>query len=185
MEASATTQISRLQKMGVKELRVEYEKAFGKPTKSRNRKQLFSQIARKLQADRVGETGEAPIQPTLTVKFERKKEAGKKAKAETKKTPGKKTEAASTAAKRIRQAKPIGERDPRLPKVGTIITKTYKGKTLNVRVLEQGFEYEGQVFRSLSGLAKHITGQIINGFLFFALIPKVADPAKSGKGKKG
>jgi len=175
MEASATTQISRLQKMGVKELWVEYEKAFGKPTKSRNRKQLFSQIARKIQADRVGETGgDEPIQPTLTVKFERKKEAGKKAKAETKKTP----------AKKIRQAKPMGERDPRLPAVGTTITKTYKGKTLNVQVLEQGFEYEGQVFRSLSGLAKHITGQIINGFLWFGLIPKVADPAKGGKGKR-
>jgi len=39
-------------------------------------------------------------------------------------------------------------------------------------------------FRSLWGLARHITGQIINGFLFFALLPKVADPAKGGKGKK-
>jgi hypothetical protein len=73
MEASATTQISRLQKMGVKELQQEYEKAFGKPTKSRNRKQLFSQIAKKIQADRVGETGgDGSIKPTLTVKFERK-----------------------------------------------------------------------------------------------------------------
>jgi hypothetical protein len=176
MEASATTQISRLQKMGVKELQQEYEKAFGKPTKSRNRKQLFSQIARKIQADRAGETsGDGSIKPTLTVKFERKKTAkpaGKKAKAEKKKTTATKTEAAETTKKKTRQAKPIGQRDPRLPAVGTTITKTYKGKTLNVRVLEKGFEYEGQVFRSLSGLARQITGQIINGYLFFQLLDR-------------
>jgi hypothetical protein len=172
MEASATTQISRLQKMGVKELQQEYEKAFGKPTKSRNRKQLFSQIAKKIQADRVGQTGgDGSIKPTLTVKLERKKTTGKKATAKTAKTSAKKT-AKTTTEKKARQAKPIGERDPRLPAVGTTITKTYKGKTLNVRVLEKGFEYDGQVFRSLSGLARQITGQIINGFLFFQLLDR-------------
>ncbi|MFC1476290.1 DUF2924 domain-containing protein [Candidatus Zixiibacteriota bacterium] len=161
MEASATTQISRLQKMGLKELRAEYEKVFEKPTKSRNRKQLFSQIAKKIQADRGGhQTGDAPTKPTLTVKFERKKKATAGAK--------KKTAAAKKAAK----PRPIGQRDPRLPKVGTTITKTYKGKTLNVRVLEKGFEYDGQVFRSLSGLAKHVTGAIWNGFGFFGLLQK-------------
>lgn len=161
MEASATTQVSRLQKMGLKELRAEYEKAFGKPTKSRNRKQLFSQVAKKIQADRAGhQTGDAPTKPTLTVKFERKKKTKAGAK--------KKTAAVKKAAK----PRPIGQRDPRLPKVGTTITKTYKGKTLNVRVLEKGFEYKGQVFRSLSGVAKHVTGSIWNGFLFWGLIPR-------------
>jgi hypothetical protein len=38
--------------------------------------------------------------------------------------------------------------------------------------LEKGFEYEGQVFRSLSGLARQITGQIINGFLFFGFVDR-------------
>jgi hypothetical protein len=167
MEASATTQISRLQKMGVKELWAEYEKAFGKPTKSRNRKQLFSQIAKKIQTDRAGQTGgDGPIKPTLTVKFERKAKG---------KQDRKTSKAADKKEKKTgkeKPAKPLGERDPRLPAVGTTITKTYKGKTLNVRVLEKGFEYEGQVFRSLSGLAKQITGQIINGFLFFQLLDR-------------
>ncbi|MFC1476200.1 DUF2924 domain-containing protein, partial [Candidatus Zixiibacteriota bacterium] len=62
--------------------------------------------------------------------------------------------------------------DPRLPKVGTTITKKYKGKTFNVRVLEKGFEYNGQVFRSLSGIAKHVTGSIWNGYGFFNLLGK-------------
>ena len=178
MSAGATTQISRLQKMGLQELREEYEKAFGKPTKSRNRKQLFSQIAKKLQSDRGGQTLDMTSgKPTLTVKYQpKKKAAGKKTKAESKKTAGKKTSTkktvSATTAKKPRQTKPIGQRDPRLPKVGTIITKEYKGQTINVRVLEKGFEYDGDVFRSLSAVAKHVTGSIWNGYLFFQLIKR-------------
>ena len=36
-------------------------------------------------------------------------------------------------------------------------------------VLERGFEYTGQVFRSLSGIAREITGTPWNGFAFFGL----------------
>ena len=49
MNASATTLVSRALQMDLNELRAEYERICGNPTKSRNRKQLFSQIARKLQ----------------------------------------------------------------------------------------------------------------------------------------
>jgi hypothetical protein len=57
--------------------------------------------------------------------------------------------------------------DSRLPPPGTILTRPYKGQPLQVRVLPGGFEYEGQVYRSLSAVAKHITGAHCNGFLFF------------------
>ena len=66
MDANATTQISRLQKMGLQELRAEYEKAFGKPTKSRNSKQLLSQIARRLQdGSSTEKTGRLESRPPL------------------------------------------------------------------------------------------------------------------------
>jgi len=39
-------------KMDLKELRIEYERLFGKSTKSRNRKQLFAQIAKKVQEEK-------------------------------------------------------------------------------------------------------------------------------------
>jgi hypothetical protein len=58
-------------------------------------------------------------------------------------------------------------RDPRLPIPGTIIAKLYKGKKLEVKVLEKGFEYKGKVYRSLSAIAKDVSGNIWNGFLFF------------------
>ena len=52
---------------------------------------------------------------------------------------------------------------------GTIITRQYKGQTLQVRVLADGFEFDGAVYNSLSAVAKAITGSHCNGFLFFRL----------------
>jgi hypothetical protein len=59
--------------------------------------------------------------------------------------------------------------DHRLPPPGSIITRPYKGESLQVKVLDHGFEFEGEVFSSLSAVAKKITGQHMNGFLFFRL----------------
>ena len=70
--------------------------------------------------------------------------------------------------------KPIAasERDPRLPSPGTVLTRLYKGRLLEVTVLADGFAYAGVRFRSLSALAKHVTGSHTNGFLFFGLVGK-------------
>lgn len=57
--------------------------------------------------------------------------------------------------------------NPRLPIPGTIISRKYKHKKHNVTVLEDGFEYDGQKYRSLSAIAKVITGSHWNGFNFF------------------
>jgi len=59
------------------------------------------------------------------------------------------------------------EHDDRLPPPGTILTRPYKGRLLQVQVLPEGFEYDGQVYASLSAVAKAITGSHCNGFLFF------------------
>ena len=73
--------------------------------------------------------------------------------------------AATAAATRVLRFQP----DDRLPPAGTVLTRKYKGVVLQVRVLADGFEYEGQVFPSLSAVAKHITGSHCNGYLFFRL----------------
>ena len=59
------------------------------------------------------------------------------------------------------------QQDDRLPLPGTIITRNYKGRQLQVQVLRDGFEFDGQVYRSLSAVAKAITGSHSNGYLFF------------------
>jgi len=60
-------------------------------------------------------------------------------------------------------------KDKRLPIPGTVITKEYKGTNYQVRVLEKGFEYNGKIYKTLSAIAKEITGAHWNGYLFFNL----------------
>ena len=57
----------------------------------------------------------------------------------------------------------------RLPAPGTILTRSYRGQALEIKVLVEGFEFAGQAFKSLSAVAKAITGSHCNGFLFFRL----------------
>lgn len=61
------------------------------------------------------------------------------------------------------------ERDSRLPAIGTVITKTYHGQTLEVKVLENGFEYQGNVYKSISRVAMEIVKRPISGYVFFGL----------------
>lgn len=74
------------------------------------------------------------------------------------------------AAQRTRKAQGR-ERDPRLPAPGTVIERDYQGQVIRVKVLDEGFEYAGETYRSLSTVAKVATGTIWNGFLFFGLTP--------------
>ena len=64
---------------------------------------------------------------------------------------------------------PVRPRDNRLPAPGSIITKTYRGKTIEVKVLGNGFEYEGKVFKSISRVAMTIVKRQISGYVFFGL----------------
>jgi hypothetical protein len=59
--------------------------------------------------------------------------------------------------------------DPRLPTPGSLIAKKYRERTLVVKVLDDGFEYEGRHYTSLSTIAGEITGTRWNGFAFFHL----------------
>jgi len=66
-------------------------------------------------------------------------------------------------------------RDPRrpdLPAVGTVLTRQWHGQEIRVEVLEDGFEWDGVVYRSLSAVAKAITGARWNGKLFFGLVQR-------------
>ncbi|MDP3791253.1 MAG: DUF2924 domain-containing protein [Candidatus Omnitrophota bacterium] len=60
-------------------------------------------------------------------------------------------------------------RDRRLPMPGTLITKNYKGVEIRVKILEKGFEYNGKTYKTLTAIAKEITGSHWNGYLFFNL----------------
>jgi DUF2924 family protein len=52
---------------------------------------------------------------------------------------------------------------------GTRLLREWQGQTHHVTVVERGFEYEGKVWRSLSGIARSITGTPWSGPVFFGL----------------
>ncbi len=53
-----------------------------------------------------------------------------------------------------------------------MITRTYKGHEIVVMVLDGGFECQDQIYRSLSAVAREITGTNWNGYMFFRLTSK-------------
>lgn len=82
---------------------------------------------------------------------------------------------AANAANAAKKVKAPRERDPRLPAVGTVLTKTYKGAEYWITCGESDFtlanRHDGPdvPFKSLSLIAKTITGKTWNGYLFFGL----------------
>ena len=58
-------------------------------------------------------------------------------------------------------------RDKRLPIPGAIIRKEYKDQLIEVKVLENGFEYQGKGYKTLSSVATAVTGDHVNGYTFF------------------
>jgi len=60
-------------------------------------------------------------------------------------------------------------RDYRLPIPGTTIHKEHKNQTHVILVLKDNFEYKQRRYKSLSAIAKKITGSHWNGYGFFGL----------------
>ena len=64
---------------------------------------------------------------------------------------------------------PKPKRNPAGIVVGTILERIWKGKKYTVIARENGFELNGQPYRSLSGVASAITGTSWNGKKFFGV----------------
>lgn len=52
---------------------------------------------------------------------------------------------------------------------GSKITRSYKGIVHTVEVISNGYLYNGKQYKSLSGIAKAITGKSWNGKVFFGV----------------
>jgi hypothetical protein len=65
-----------------------------------------------------------------------------------------------------------GPTAPPRPAPGTVLTRRYKGRTIAVSVRQDGFEHDGQVFGSLTAVAKAVTGgSHQSGNAFFGRAP--------------
>ena len=59
--------------------------------------------------------------------------------------------------------------DPRKPSAGTRLIREWAGVEHEVTVERDGFEYQGRRYKSLSAIARAITGTRWNGWRFFGL----------------
>ncbi len=151
--------IVALRRLSAPELREEYLKAFGEPTQSRNKDWLFRQVAWQFQALAEGGLSERAKRRAS----ELARESDVRPRSRQLLTPG----LPLAAAPRIVQVGPVRDRKAPLP--GTVLCRDYRGQNVVVRVLEDGFEWNGRVFGSLSAVAKAVTGAHWNGHLFFGL----------------
>ena len=156
MNKTPLHRIHALRQMTVGELRQEWERLHGEPTQSRNKDHLFRRLAWRIQElANGGLSGDAraridELAPTRLQRTRTSQGA----------TPG------GTASP---QPKPIKIRDINMPIAGTVLTRIYKGTEIRVVTLDDGFEYDGRVYGSLTAVAKAVTGQHWNGKLFFGL----------------
>ncbi len=159
MQQSIGAIIRDLQRMTVGELREKWVEVFGEPCRSHNRAYLWKRIAWRIQVNAEGGLSDRAK--------DRARELYREADIRLRPPRGAFDDAGGPG--KAKMAAPGRRRDPRLPAPGTVITREYRSQEITVTVLEDGFEYEGRPYRSLSAIAEAVTGSHWNGYGFFGL----------------
>ena len=81
------------------------------------------------------------------------------------------------ALARIAEGEAVAASVPRAVKAGAHLVREWNGRTYRVEVVEGGYRMDGRTWRSLSGLARHITGTAWSGPRFFGLSKRRAGQA--------
>lgn len=166
---ATTIDLAQLQTLTIKQLKAQIAELTGQTLKSNNRPYLIGKLTKALEAKAAAEAEQA--RNAKKAKTTRKS-AIKKSEKSTKAEKAEKNTKAEKAERRTRiSPRKAGERDPRLPAVGTVLEREHQGKKIRVTVLEDGFRYEGETYNSLSTVARVATGTIWNGFTFFKIAP--------------
>jgi Protein of unknown function (DUF2924) len=151
--ARTAAELAVLSRMTGAELAEKYLVLFGQPARSRNKDFLRKRLAWRIQ-----ELAEGGLSERALARIE---ELG--------------ADALTSRRRPVRAGMPASPRppsggaarDPRLPPAGTVVRRLHGTTEHSVAVLEDGFEYKGGRYRSLSKIARVITGTPWNGYLFF------------------
>ena len=156
MPPNLASEMAALGRLSVRELRSRFATLFGVPTQAHNKLWLVKRLAWRLQALAEGDLSQRARHRAAELVHD----------ADLRLSPPRADQAPADAT--APQAATLRlPADERLPRPGSLLTRRYKGRTLQVEVLEHGFAYAGQVYRSLSAVAQAVTGSHCNGFLFF------------------
>jgi hypothetical protein len=147
-DASVVAQLSALRKMSVVELKQRWEMLFGTPAPNNSRSYLEVRLGNRIQELMLGGLSRDTrrVLDLLVKELE---------------------------GKNTRKAIMI---DPRKPIPGTRLLREWDGAEHSVTVLRDGFDWQGRKFKSLSAVARAITGTQWNGYRFFGLREAGRDP---------
>ena len=166
MKLNVSKEVAALKRLTMRELRTRFAQLFGAAMPTGNRGWLVKRIVWRLQALAEGDLSERTRQRAAELANDadlRILAPPRPAKATVPPAP------ASPPAPGPRNSAADQRPTKSMPRAGTVLTRVYKGKRLEVRVQPDGFDFEGMVYPSLSALAKAITGSHWNGRLFFGL----------------
>jgi hypothetical protein len=139
--AQVLPRLAALQAAPIEELKQQWRELFGKEPPSFNRAYLQSRLAYRIQ-----ELAYGGLKPETRARLE---------------ALGEQLDGGNVVLRRIRA-------DSR-PLPGTRLLREWRGVEHVVTVRPDDFEYEGRPYRSLSAIARHITGTRWNGHAFFGL----------------
>ena len=155
--ASKWRAIDALRHQSVGQLRVKYLEVFGQESRSNHKQFLVRRIAWRLQANAEGDLSERARQRALALAEEAEL----------------RIRAPESFLKELSGGRGTRPCDPRLPAPGTRLSRQFQGQSVSVEVLEKGFRYQERVYKSLSAVARQVTGVQWNGFSFFGLTGNV------------
>ena len=157
-------QIDELQRMTTGELVARFGELHGYPCRSRHRAYLIRKLAWRLQANAEGDLSERARRRAEELADDAEVRVMAPRTMICPPQPG-----ASITVRR--GARLEDHDDPRVPPPGSAIVREYKGRTIRAVVLPrgEGFEWDGERYRTLTAVAKKVTGSHINGFRFFRL----------------
>jgi len=151
-------EVEKLRKLSVAELRARYLELFGEETTSRNKDFLFKRIVYRMQERKYGGLTPATIARAMTLAED---------------APIRRRLSANFEPPPVVQEAPA-TRDPRLPPAGAELRRVFGGVEHVVTVLDEGFLFRGKRYKSLSMIAREISGTRWNGYGFFGLLQKAS-----------
>ena len=156
MNGELNQHIDQLRDMTTAQLQLKYRELFGQPSHSNHKDYLFRRVAWRMQAVAEGGLSERTRAYAREIATD----------ADLRLCAPKKPIETQPAVRVANTSRPL---DPRVPPPGTQLIKQYKDETVTVTVLEDGYRYGEHVYKSLSAIARRVTGTQWNGYVFFGL----------------
>ena len=153
MKTNVKAELAALEHLSPKQLRQKYADVFGEASRSGNKDYLVKRIGWRIQS--LAEGGLS--------------ERAKARAAELARDADIRVTVPRTTTPTV-VTLPAPPMNRRLPMPGAVLTRQYQGRLIQVTVLPKGFEWDGTVYRSLSAVAKAVTGSHWNGYGFFNLL---------------